>query len=488
MIFHEMQCAGKKPDAFSFGSVIQACGNLEALEEGKQVHAHIIKTEFELHVFVGSVLIAMYNKCRSIDNARQVFDKMCKQDVITWTTMIAGYNENGHGEEALKLLCQMLQAGLKANQFTYTNVLKARAGLAAMEHGKRVHACIIKSGFEEDLYVENALITLYARCGSICSAWEVFDRMIERDTISWTTMIAGYAQHGFASRSLELYEQMQRAGLKADHVTFTVVLSACSHVGLVDEGRHYFNSMNHNHGIEPKMEHYACMVDILGRAGKLDEAWEFINKMPFQPGALVWQTFLGACRIYDNIDGAKHTAEHLLELEPHDSSTYVLMSNIYAAAGRWDDVAKVRKMMKDKGVKKDPGCSWIEVRDKVHAFVVGDRSHPKTEKIYAKLESLIKQIVEVGYVPNTNIVLHDVEEEQKKHSLSHHSEKLAISFGLISTPPGKPIRIIKNLRVCGDCHSAMKFISKIVEREIVVRDANCFHHFKNGLCSCRDYW
>jgi hypothetical protein len=206
--------------------------------------------------------------------------------------------------------------------------------------------------------------------------------------------------------------------------------------------------------------------------------------MSFQPGALVWQTFLGACRIYDNIDGAKHTAEHLLELEPHDSSTYVLMSNIYAAAGRWDDVAKVRKMMKDKGVKKDPGCSWIEVRDKVHSFVVGDRSHPKTEKIYAKLESLIKQIVEVGYVPNTNIVLHDVEEEQKKHCLSHHSENLAISFGLISTPPGKPIRIIKNLRVCGDCHSAMKFISKIVEREIVVRDANCFHHFKNGLCYC----
>eukprot|EP01018_Ginkgo_biloba_P026789 Gb_37516 [translate_table: standard] len=487
-LFHQMQYAVEDPDVLTYVSVFKACGSLVALKQGKQVHAHVIKTDFESDVLVGSVLIEMYAKCRSIDNARQVFDKMCDQDVVSWSTMIAGYTENEYSEEALKLFYQIQQAGCKPNQFTYTNVLKACASLATMEGGKQVHACIIKFGFEDDSYVGNALLTMYAKCGSIENAHEVFDTIRERDMISWTAMIAGYAQHGYGNETLKLFEQMQRAGMKADHITFTAVLSACSHGGLVDEGCHHFNSMSQNHGIEPRTEHYACMVDLLGRAGRLDEAQEFINKMPFEPGALVWQTFLGACRIYGNVEGAKRAAECVIELEPHDPSTYVLMSNIYAAAGRWGDVAKVRKMMKDKGVKKDPGCSSIEVKNRVHTFVVGDRSHSETQRIYSRLESLAKQMEEAGYTPNTNFVLHDVDQEQKKHSLLYHSEKLAISFGLICTPPGTPIRIIKNLRVCGDCHTATKFISNIIGREIVVRDAKRFHHFKGGLCSCGDYW
>jgi pentatricopeptide repeat protein len=301
-------------------------------------------------------------------------------------------------------------------------------------------------------------------------------------------MIAGCAQHGHGKDALQLFERMEHAGVKPNHITYVCVLSACSHVGLVDEGRRYFDEMSQKHGITAKVEHFACMVDLLGRTGHLGEAEILINEMPFEPCALLWRTLLGACRIHGNIGIGKHAAERILELEPEEVSTYVLLSNIYAAAGKWDDVVSVRKLMRDRGVKKEPGISWIEVKNKVHTFLVRDKSHPQTKQIYSKLEELTRQMEVAGYVPDTNFVLHDVDEEHKDHLLSYHSEKLAISFGLISTPPGTSIQIFKNLRVCGDCHTATKFISKIVGRELIVRDANRFHHFTQGMCSCGDYW
>jgi len=230
------------------------------------------------------------------------------------------------------------------------------------------------------------------------------------------------------------------------------------------------------------------MVDLLGRAGHLSEAQDFINKMPIKPDASVWGSLLGACRIHSNIDLGNYVAEQLFELDSKNPRPYVLLSNMYAVAGRWNDIEKVRKIMKDNKVRKEPGCSWIEVDKQMHVFAVGDRSHPQTQKIYKKLESLSGQMKAAGYVPDTSFVLNDVDEEQKEHIIFHHSEKLAIAFGLMNTPPGVPIRIIKNLRVCGDCHSATKFISKVVEREIIVRDAKRFHHFKDGQCSCGDFW
>jgi hypothetical protein len=240
--------------------------------------------------------------------------------------------------------------------------------------------------------------------------------------------------------------------------------------------------------ITPRLDHYTSMVDLLGRAGQLHEAQDFIKKMPLEPTARIWGSLLAAYRIHGNIVMGQDVAEHLFNLEPENAGNYVLLSNIYAAAGRWDDVVKVRTMMKDKGLKKTPGCSFIEVDNTVHTFLVGDRSHPQSEEIYATLEILARKMEEVGYVPNKNFVLHDVEEEVKEDMLQSHSEKLAISFGLINTSSGTSIQITKNLRVCGDCHNVTKFISKIVSREIVVRDANRFHHFKDGSCSCRDYW
>eukprot|EP01018_Ginkgo_biloba_P010582 Gb_16515 [translate_table: standard] len=487
-LFEQMQWVGMKPNQVTYVSVLNGCSTPEVLQKGKHLHALILQSGYESDVNVGNSLVTMYAKCGDTEDARQVFDRMPNHGVVSWNAMVAGYAQSGHCEESLNVFCWMQQAGVKPNPFTFGSALSACATLVALEHGKRIHTYIVKTGFESDVFVGSALVDMYAKCGSIENASDVFNRMSKRNVVSWTVMIAGYAQHGYGKDVLELFGQMQQGGMKPDHVTFVGVLSACSRAGLVDEGHHYFNSMSQDYGIMPRLEHFACMVDLLGRAGHLDEAEEFINRMPFQPSISVWQSLLGASRIHGNMEVGKHAAECLLELEPHDSSTYVLLSNIYAAANRWDDVARVRKMMKDRGVKKEPGRSWIDVNNRVHRFVADDRSHPQAEKIYAMLERLSEQMKNAGYVPNTNFVLHDVEQEQKEKSLYHHSEKLAIAFGLITTPPGAPIRIIKNLRVCGDCHIATKFICKIVGREIVVRDASRFHHFKDGLCSCGDYW
>jgi pentatricopeptide repeat protein len=487
-IFHQMQLVGLKPNKFTFASVVTACASLEALEQGKWVHALIVKSSLESEVTVANALVTMYVKCNNIDDARTLFDRRVERNVISWTSMITGYAQNGKGEEALKIYGEMQRAGIKPNQFTFTSVLSACATLAALKKGIEIHRQIVNRELDSEVPVGNALITMYSKCGSIEEARNVFDKMPKRKASTWTAMITAYAQHAYVEEALQLFKQMQQEGMKPNNITFVSVLVACSRVGLVDEGRELFNSMSRDHGIIPAIEHYACMVDLLGRAGHLNEAEEFINQMPLEPTLVVWRTLLGACRIHGDIELGKRVAERILELEPENDATYVLLSNIYAAAGKWVDVSHIRQMMKDRMVKKEPGHSSIEVNGRLHMFVARDRSHPKTEEIYAKLDDLSQKIREAGYVPDTSCVLHDVSEEKKEHFLSYHSEKLAIAFGLISTPPNTTLRIVKNLRVCGDCHTATKFISKIVGREIVVRDTYRFHHFKDGCCSCGDYW
>eukprot|EP01018_Ginkgo_biloba_P015183 Gb_08062 [translate_table: standard] len=521
--FHQMEVAGVKPDTVTIASVLPACASLGDLQQGKEIHDYISRTEFLLDVLVGNALVDMYAKCGKMEDAHRVFDRMSERDVvswnaiiagyvqnddcdealklfcqmqwacvkpnvITWSTIVAGFAQNGQGVEALKVFRKMLQAGLKLDSVTIASILQACAHLAALQQGKEIHSFVLRNGYALDVLVVNALTAMYAKCGSIEVARRVFDDMSERDVISWNAMIAGYAMHGFGKDALSLFYRMQQVGMKPDQITFISVLSACSHAGLVEEGCQYFNLMSGYYHIKPGVKHYACMVDLLGRAGRLHEAQDFIKKMPLAPNADVWGALLGACRIHCNIGLGERVAEILFDLEPANTGYYVLLSNIYAAAGRWDDVTRVRTMMKEKGLKKTPGYSLIEINNKIHTFLVGDRSHPQSEKIYAMLDTLAGKMKEAGHVPNTDFVLHDVEEEVKEHMLCTHSEKLAIAFGLINTSPGTPIRITKNLRVCGDCHDATKLIAKIVNREIIVRDANRFHHFKNGLCSCGDYW
>lgn len=266
------------------------------------------------------------------------------------------------------------------------------------------------------------------------------------------------------------------------------MLSACSHNGLTDWGIEYFHSMDKDYGVKPNSKHYTCMIDLLGRAGRLEEAQNLIRNMPFEPDVAMWGALLGASRIHGNMELSEKAAEMVFKMEPNNSATYVLLSNLYAASKRWVDVSKIRLKMREVGVHKTPGYSWVEIHNKIHTFTAGDCFHPEKRSIYAFLEELDLKMKQEGYVPATKLVLHNVEEEEKKHMLKYHSEKLAVAFGILTIPAGRPIRVMKNLRVCEDCHNAIKHISKIVGRLIIVRDSHRFHHFSEGNCSCGDYW
>ena len=487
-LFLQMKREGFKPNAITYISILNACASAGALEWVKEVHTHAREAGFESNVRVGSALVHMYAKCGSIDDARLAFDKMEERDVVTWNVMIGGLAEHGCGHEAYELFLQMKREGLKPDAFTYASILNACASAGALEWVKEVHTHARAAGFESDVRVGSALVHMYAKCGSIADARLAFDKMEERDVVTWNVMIGGLAEHGCGLEALDVFKTMVADGVEPSEISFVAVLSACSHSGLVDEGRRLFLAMTEDYGIERTVELCTCMVDVLGRAGHLEEAKLLIGNMPVEADGATWGALLGACRTYGNVELGKLAANELLKLEPKDASAYVLLSNIYAAAGKWEEVLWVRTMMQERGIRKEPGRSWIEVDNKVHVFVVGDTSHSEAKEIYAELRRLSKRIKAEGYIPDTRLVLRNIDEEEKELALCSHSEKLAIAYGLMRTPLAEPIRVFKNLRVCPDCHTATKFISKAIVREIVVRDANRFHHFQDGVCSCGDYW
>lgn len=484
-LFCQMIAEGVRPNHYTYSTILMAQPSISIV----QLHAHVIKTNYEKSPTVGTALLDAYVKIGNVEEAAKVFELIDEKDIVAWSAMLAGYAQIGETEGCVKLFAQLAKEGFIPNEFTFSSVIHACAApTAAFEQGKQFHALSIKSRLHNALCVSSALITMYAKRGNIKSANEVFKRQDERDLVSWNSMISGFAQHGQGKKALEVFMDMQRQQLKVDGITFIGVISACTHAGLVDEGERYFNMMVQDHNICPTMELYSCMVDLYSRAGMLEKAMDIINGMPFPASATVWRTLLASCRVHRNLGLGKLAAQKLISLQPQDSAAYVLLSNIYAAAGNWQERAKVRELMDERKVKKEAGYSWIEVKNKTHSFLAGDLSHPLSEKIYSKLEGLNIRLRDMGYQADTNYVLHDVEEEHKAAILSQHSERLAIAFGLIATSPGTPIQIVKNLRVCGDCHSVIKIISMIEGREIVVRDSNRFHHFKGGLCSCGDYW
>ncbi|XP_057871167.2 pentatricopeptide repeat-containing protein At1g11290, chloroplastic [Cryptomeria japonica] len=433
-LFQKMQSTGVQPNQYTYASILLTCANMALLDQGVELHEQILRKGFEFDVVVATALIDMYAKCRSIEKAQQLFDKMPHRDVVTWNAMITGYAQNGlvnqalelfqkmpqrdvfswtgmiaglgqngyadqavklfnqmphktivswnamiagfalneHGDEALKLFDQMQSSGVQPNSNTFLSILSVCANLAALDQGMQMHGKIMTSKLQSDVSVVNAVIDMYAKCGSIQKAREVFDRMPQRNVVSWSALIGGYAMHGYAKEALKLFEEMKLNGTSPDHITFVNVLSACSRAGLVEEGCQCFTSMSENYNLVPKMEHYRCMVDLLGRAGRLEEARDFISEMPIKPDAIVWICLLSACRVHNNVELAESVAEHILKLEPTNPAPYVLLTNIYAAAGRWSDIAKARKMMKDRCLKKTPGRSWIVINKQVHAFFVGE--------------------------------------------------------------------------------------------------------------------
>ncbi|GMI68856.1 hypothetical protein like AT4G37170 [Hibiscus trionum] len=477
-----------KLNKFTVSSVLAASAAMGCLIIGKEIHGRITRAGLDLDDVVWSALMDMYGKCGSITEARSVFDKLVDRDIVTWTAMIDRYFKDGRREEGFELFRQLMESGVRPNEFTFAGVLNACADAAAGEIGKQVHGYMTRIHFNPLSFAASALVHMYSKCGNVENAKRVFNGMPQPDLVSWTSLINGYAQNGQPDEALEYFELLLKSNTELDHITFVGVLSACTHAGLVDKGLEYFHSIKEIHGLTHTADHYACIIDLLARSGRFGEAENIINKMPMKPDKFLWASLLGGCRIHGNLELAEKAAKALFEIEPENPATYVTMANIYATAGRWDEVAKIRKLMDDKGVVKKPGLSWIEVKRQIHVFLVGDISHPKSKEIHEFLGKLSKRMREEGYVPDTNFVLHDVEEEQKEQNLSYHSEKLAVAFGIISTPPGTPIKVFKNLRTCVDCHNAIKYISKIVNRKITVRDSNRFHCFEGGNCSCGDYW
>lgn len=452
-------------------------------------HAHLIFREIinpDL-VTVTSMLAALAES-GEVDSARETFDRMPERDTVSWNAMIAGYVRVGRSKDGLDLFGEMLKQGTKVNESTMVPVLAACAHLGVMDQGKWVHAYIQRNRLRLNVTLGTSLVDMYSKCGSVERAMEVFWSMEERNVFTWNSAISGLAMNGAAEESLRLFELMESQRVTPNGVTFVGLLRGCCVAGLVQEGREIFSLMSDRYKIEPWHEHYGCMIDLLGRAGMLDEAVLFIRNMPIEPHVSAWRALLNSCKMYNNVELGEYAVDKITNVDANNDGAHVLLSNIYADNRNWKGVSSVRERMKEKGVRKEPGCSVIEVHGEVHQFFVRDKLHPRYEDIKSMLGEVNRRLRLAGYQANTKEVLFDIEEEEKEDAISWHSEKLAIALGLIALEEGVELRIVKNLRVCRDCHDWTKFVSKVFDRKIVVRDRNRFHHFKDGLCSCKDYW
>ncbi|XP_073058791.1 pentatricopeptide repeat-containing protein At5g66520-like [Primulina eburnea] len=487
-LFGEMLGMGVGFNQATLINILMACGRLGDLELGEWIYEYALANGLMKDAGLVTSLIDMYAKCGRLDAARGLFDQIHTHDVVAWSAMINGYTHSSRFKEALALFLDMQNANVEPNEVTMVSVLSSCAALGALETGKRAHSYIKKKNLKLSINLGTTLLDFYAKCGCVDSAIEVFKDMPFKNVWSWTALIQGLANSGRGNTALEFYHLMLQEKVKPDEVTFVAVLCACSHAGLVDEGWDYFVSMSRNFSIKPRIEHYGCLVDILSRAGLIEDAYDFIKNMHIKPNALVWRTLLSSCKVHKHIEIGEEAFKHVISLEPAHSGDYILLSNLYASVGRFDDAKRIRNEMKVQGIKKNPGCSFIELDGVIHEFLAEDNVHPQSKEIYRSVEDMIEKIKTAGYVPDIVEGRLDAAEEDKEASLYHHSEKLAIAYGLIKTSPGTTIRISKNLRICGDCHNATKIISKIFGREIVIRDRNRFHHFKDGMCSCKDFW
>ncbi|PIN05885.1 hypothetical protein CDL12_21578 [Handroanthus impetiginosus] len=477
-----------QPDFFTYVTLLSICTELVDINFAKELHCDIIKQGFGSTQIVGNALVDAYAKCGQMEDSLKQFENMEFRDTVTWNSIITSCGHSYNSNLGFSMLSRMRVEGVMPDIPTFLSALPLCSYLIAKRQGEEMHGTIYRLGFESNIPIGNALIEMYSNTGSLRNSILVFEQMKMRDVVSWTAIISSYGMYGEGRKALEAFECMKAAGILPDHVVFVAIIYACSHSGLVQEGRACFEQMKKDYNLEPRLEHYACVVDLLSRSGLLTEAEEFIISMPLKPDASIWGVLLSACRASGNMKIAEHVSERMLQLNTNDPGYHVLVSNVYAALGKWDQVREIRSSLKAKGLKKDPGCSWLEIQNRVYYFGAGDRSFKQHKEVIELLKVLSGLIAKEGYTPDVKFVLHNVEDDEKLDMLCGHSERLAIAFGLLHTKPGTPLVVMKNLRVCGDCHTVTKYISKIMHREILVRDANRFHLFKDGTCSCRDHW
>ncbi|XP_052722694.1 pentatricopeptide repeat-containing protein At3g63370, chloroplastic-like [Vigna angularis] len=486
-LFRMVQVEGMPVDPMMVGSVLQACGELKSKNFVREIHGYVLKRDLADTVLQNAI-VNVYGEVGHIDYARRVFESIKSKDIVSWTSMITCCVHNGLPVEALELFYTLNQFKIHPDYIALISALSATASLSSLKKVKEIQGFLIRKGFFLEGPIASSLVDTYAHCGNVENSRKIFNSVKKRDLILWTSMINANGMHGCERRAISLFEEMTDENVIPDHITFLALLYACSHSGLMDEGKRVFDIMKYEYKLEPWPEHYACMVDLLSRSNSLEEAHSFVRNMPIKPTSEVWCALLSASLIHSNKELRELAAKKLLQSDTENSGKYVLISNIFAADGRWNDVEEVRLRMKGNGTKKTPGCSWIEVENKIHTFMARDKSHPKSDDICLKLAQFTELLETEGYRAQTKFVFHNVSGEEKMQILYRHSERLALGFGLLVTPNGSTIRITKNLRICDDCHTFFKIASKVSQRTLVVRDANRFHHFERGICSCGDFW
>lgn len=506
-------------NSHTFPFLLKACSDPSFVDATIQIHNHIFKFGFWTEVFTLNSLVHAYAACGRRESACLIFDQASRRDTVTWnsiidayvksgevetayglfkamtgknvvswTTMISGFALAGLNSEALRLFHEMQIEGIEPDAAALGSALSACANLGAIEQGRYIHMYIERNKIKTDSMLERGLIDMYAKSGDIEEAWKVFKRSKRKCVSVWTAMISGFAIHGLAREALHWYREMQKEGLKPNPITFTAILSACCYAGLVEQGRTLFTTIESVHGLSPSMEHYGCLVHLLGRAGFLEEAKQVVDTMPIKPNAVILGALLSACRLHGNLELGKEIGEKLIRMDPVHGGRYIHAASILSAAGKWEEAARVRERMKGKGIGKLPGSSSITINGIFHEFFAGDNSHPCIEEIHGMWDQVYERLRGEKYRPEIGNLLLDAEDSEKEMAISRHSEKLAIAFGLLTTGKDVTLRIFKNLRVCEDCHEVAKMISKIYERRIVMRDKTRFHVFRGGLCSCGDYW
>lgn len=524
LLFTKMLESGVWPDSVTMVSVISCCAQLRDLHFGKWAHEFLTRNLVDLsqnlvvalvdmygkcgdlvsarHVFgeIGwrywpawNVMIDMYSKSSDLDSARVIFDEMAgHRNQVSFNSMIAGYIQNSRIKDALAVFSQMRNSGLKPDSFTVSGLLTSFANTGGLNEGKVLHGILITAIKidSDDVFIRTSLLDMYAKCGRMDNAVQVFDEMTKKDGTAWSAMISGLATNGKGELALEYFSAMRTSGISPNAGIYVGVLNACSHSGLLEEGRRNFKRMKYVDGIEPEIEHYGCIVDLLGRTGCLDEAEELIKSMPMDPSGPIWNSLLGACRVHMKINLAEKVADKILHLDPFDNGVYVQLYNIYESCGRRENALAVRRVMEKRGIKKTAGYSSIVVCQQMHVFSAGEKSHPNILEIQKMSVEIAQKLKQAGYVSNPNAnVMKDFDEEEMESYFLGHSERIALAYGILKSEDSRlPIYITKNLRICEDCHSAIALIAKIWDREIVIRDRSRFHHFEDGNCSCHGFW
>lgn len=491
--FSKMLSEGIQPNEFTLTSISSMCGTMLSLRLGAQVHSVGIKLGYASNIRVRNSIMYLYLKCGLFDEAQKLFDGMSHVNLVTWNAMIAGHAQmmdlakddlsahNG-GTEALRIFSKLNSSGMKPDLYTFSSILTICSRLVALEQGEQIHALTLKTGFLSDVVVGTALVNMYNKCGRIERASRVFVEMSTRTLISWTSMITGFANHGLSHQALQLFEDMLLAGVRPNQVTFVGALAACSNAGMVYEALGYFEMMQKEYKIKPVMDHYMCLIDMFVRLGRIEEAFDFIKKMDFEPNEVIWSVFIAGCRRHGNMELGFYAAEQLLKLKPKDRESYAMLLDIFVSAGRWEDVAVVKNLMREEKLSETDDWSWIRIKDKVYSFKSNDGLHPQSAEIFKVLDELVEKAKGFGYKQQESFELTDEESASV-----YHSEKLAIAFGLLNTPIVSPILVIKSTTMCRDCHNFIKIITSLTAREIIVRDSKRLHKFVNGHCTCRDF-